>query len=799
MNKHSMIGISVAAVLVFSFAIVAWAQPEIGDDKSLSPYFFVKSDDPAVDQLPLKSTSAKVNVAGVIADVLVTQVYKNEGKRPIEALYVFPASSRAAVYGMKMMIGDRTITAQIKEREMARKEYEDAKRQGKSASLLEQERPNVFQMNVANIMPGDEIKVEMSYTELLVPTDGVYEFVYPTVVGPRYSNQKSTTAAPAAQNDKWIANPYLKEGEATTTTFDIKAGISTGLPIQEISCTTHKVEIKYDGPANAVVNLKSEEKSGGNRDFILKYRLAGGKIDSGLMLYEGEKENFFLMMVQPPKSVEPKQIPPREYIFIVDISGSMHGYPLDISKKLLQELIGNLRSTDTFNVLLFAGSSSILSEESLPATQENIKKAVDVINRQQGGGGTEILPALRRALTLPRSKGTSRSIIVATDGYVSVEAETFDEIRKNLGEANLFAFGIGTSVNRHLMECMARAGMGEPFIITKPDEAAGKADKFRKYIQSPVLTGIKCEFGSFQAKSVEPPAVPDVLAERPVIVFGKWTDKPEGTITVTGTSGEGEYKQEFKVADVRPKKDNLAIRYLWARHRIAVLADNGTIGRDPEIKQEVTKLGLEYSLLTAYTSFVAVDSQIRADPNQMTTVNQPLPLPEGVSNLAVGGGAGMEMLKMSYAPSAASPSPKEYRESDSFAVSEKPQSNALPTTSVVKAVKKDAKKNGRISVSNIVTSGDLTGDKIREVINRDISKLEENYDKALKNNPKLSGELGFEIYIDGGGGVKKVKIVSGEISDKDLEKQILAFLKGLQFPNKAGKDLEIIFRLIFRP
>src|SRR4030043_2213907 len=177
--------------LVMLIASAAHGQPMEEANKTLSPYFFVKSDDPGVDQLPLKSTSADVKVVGVIADVIVTQVYKNEGEKPLEAIYIFPASTRAAVYGMKMTIGKRTIIAKIQERGEARRQYEQANQEGKGTSLLEQQRPNVFQMNVANILPGDVIHVEMKYTELLVPTDAVYEFIYPTVVGPRYSNHET--------------------------------------------------------------------------------------------------------------------------------------------------------------------------------------------------------------------------------------------------------------------------------------------------------------------------------------------------------------------------------------------------------------------------------------------------------------------------------------------------------------------------------------------------------------------------------------------------------------------------------
>ncbi len=463
----------------------AFSQTNDTEDRTLSPYFFIRSGDPDMDRLPLKSTSASVRITGVIADVLVTQVYKNEGRKSLEAVYVFPASTRAAVYGMKMKIGERVIEAKIKKRDEARREYEQALNDGKTASLLEQQRPNVFQMNVANILPGDEIRVELAYTELVVPTDRVYAFVYPTVVGPRYTNQPAESSSPS---ETWSRNPYLQQTEPPTYRFSIDVAIAAGLPIRDVYCTSHKVETAFSGPTAAKITLDPSETSGGNRDFILRYRLDGDRIQSGLLLYEGERENYFLLMMQPPRKVTPADIPGREYIFIVDVSGSMHGFPLEISKKLLGDLIGSLRPTDRFNVLLFSGGSSVLSEESLPANPGNIARAIQLIDRQRGGGGTEILPALKRALALPKPENCARTIVIATDGYVTVEEEVFDLIRNNLGNANMFAFGIGSGVNRHIIEGMARVGMGEPFVITKPEEAKAKAEKFRSLIASPVLT-----------------------------------------------------------------------------------------------------------------------------------------------------------------------------------------------------------------------------------------------------------------------------------------------------------------------
>lgn len=610
------------------------AQDYENTDKTLSPYFFVKSDDPSLDQLPLKATSAQVNIAGVIADVAVTQEYANEGKRPIEAIYIFPASTRAAVYSMKMTIGERTIVAKIAEKEQARKDYEEAKQQGKSASLLEQQRPNVFQMNVANIMPGDRIKVEMKYTELLVPEDGVYEFVYPTVVGPRYSNKPEPLAS---TGDKWVSNPYTHEGEKPSYGFNISSSISAGMPISEVLCPSHKTSISFDGPSVASILLDPSERSGGNRDYILKYRLAGNGIETGLLLFPGTDENFFLAMIQPPRAVKPEIIPPREYVFIVDVSGSMHGYPLDISKKLMRDLIGKLRPSDCFNVVLFAGCSSLFSEQSVPANSENLNRALTFIDKEQGSGGTELLPALRRALELKGTEGYARSFVIATDGYVEVEREAFNLIRKNLDKANFFAFGIGTSVNRYLIEGMAHAGSGMPFVITKPEGAAAEADRFRQYVSNPVLSHIKSSFKGFDAYDVEPLTVPDVFAERPVIIFGKYRGTPQGIIEIRGTSGSGDFSSRLNVADAKPLESNLALRYLWARERIRNLDDMGAFGNPDEQKELITQLGLKYNLLTRYTSFVAIDNQVRNAGGSSATIQQPLPLPEGVSNNAVGG------------------------------------------------------------------------------------------------------------------------------------------------------------------
>lgn len=624
------------------------ALPAQADDadarRAESPYFFVKSDDPSTDRLPLKATEVDARIAGPIADVTVTQRYRNEGQRPIEARYVFPGSTQAAVHAMTVRIGQRVIVADIREKQRARIEFETAKREGKTAALLEQERPNVFSMNVAHILPGDEVAVELRYTELLPPTEGRYQFVFPTVVGPRYRSPANKAAATGeasgtASNGSFPAVPYLPAGEASETRFDLRVAFASPLPVSGLRSSSHEIEVEGEGTRAARVALGGEaaaRRHDGNRDFILDYRLAGEALASGLTLFPGApgEENFFLAMVEPPQAIATTQINPRDYVFVVDISGSMHGYPLDTAKTLLRHLIGGLRPSDTFNVLLFSGSNRMLNETSVPATQANIEQALRTIAQMGGSGSTEIVPALKRVAALPKAPDVSRSVIVVTDGYVTVESEVFQLIRKNLGQTNVFAFGIGSSVNRHLIEGIARAGQGEPFIVTRPEQAAAQAERLRRMIDAPVLTQVKARFEGLDTYDVEPERLPDVLGGRPVLVFGKWRGEPRGQLVVEGQAANGAWQAMLPVAT--PDAQSVALRHLWARHRIQSLSDQEALQGGDTQREAITALGLRYSLLTQYTSFIAVDRVVRNPAGGSTPVDQPSPLPQGVSNLAIG-------------------------------------------------------------------------------------------------------------------------------------------------------------------
>ncbi|MGN0388752.1 MAG: VIT domain-containing protein [Suilimivivens sp.] len=626
------------ALLVFvSSAPVVCAKEETSEDEdSISaPYFIVESSDSSVDRFPLKGTDVTVNINGMIAEIFVNQTYANEGENPINARYVFPASSDVTVHGMTMQIGNHMVTARIKEREEAKQEFEQAKSEGKSASLLEEQRPNVFTMDVANIMPGDTAKIELHYTQLITPCEGTYEFVFPTVVGPRYM---SASEDASDDHNHFVGTPYLPDGKTPNNTYNITVNLSTGVPITDLGCKSHEINIVKSGESSAQVTLANPEDYAGNRDFILKYKLNGEDIRSGLMLSEGSDENYFMLTVQPPERFEPEEITRREYIFVLDVSGSMNGYPLDTAKILIRDLVSNLREEDSFNLILFSGSSVQMSKKSVPATEENIKKALNLIDKQEGYGGTSLSPALEDAVAIPSKHNIARSIVVITDGYVSGEQNAFDIINDNMDKASFFSFGIGNAVNEYLIKGIATAGLGESFIVTDAEDAAATADRFRTYIQSPLLTDIQVAYDGFEVYDVEPSVPSTLFAQKPIVLFGKWKGEPKGTITITGKKGKDDYAQEIKVEDVTTYEKVDAIRYLWARMRLERLMDYGYSKDDPSVKEEVTQIGITYSIMTPYTSFIAVVEEIRNPEGNSTDVDQALPLPLQVSNLSVGGG-----------------------------------------------------------------------------------------------------------------------------------------------------------------
>lgn len=632
-----------------------------GNAQTASPYFEAFADGKKVENLPLSMTKADITIAGVIADISLTQTYENRGDVPVEAIYVFPASSRASVYALSMTIGNRVVIANIQERQQARAVYEQAKSEGRTATLLEQQDVGAFRMNLANVLPGDKIKVELKYVELLVPTAGVYEFFFPNTA-PQVKYERT--------GDPDASMPRTSDAAVTDFSLIVKAKVVSSSPIASIESPSHKLVIDRPSEREANLIISAEDAKASTRDFVLRYSLRGNEVLTGAMAYRDGDTGYLLVMAQPPAVVSPALVPPREYIFVVDVSGSMNGQPIDVAKGLIEELFVTLKPTDKFNMVLFAGSSDVLSKNgSLAADDIALAKAIKKLENYGGSGSTELMQALETAYEIPSTPGMARTIVMVTDGAIAAGLDVSNFINSRLDQANAFIFGVGTYLSEEVIERLARAGEGESFKVYELSKGAAEASRMRKYIDKPVMTQISASWHGTDAYDVVPEHIPDLFADRPIILLAKYRGEKSGKVVLKGYSGNVASQIEVNLDNVVEDPKLKAISLLWARKKLDRLLDNCEYGcrsidvenTDP-VKKQITDIGLDYSLLTPFTSFVAVTEEVRTT-EQATRVNQPaVARPAPVSTSSAGHGftpafmaSGLQISQMAQLPGLSPP------------------------------------------------------------------------------------------------------------------------------------------------
>jgi Ca-activated chloride channel family protein len=602
----------------------------------------------AASLCPLKHTDVKAEISGFISRVRVTQEFQNSFKQKIEAVYTFPLPQNAAVDDMTMTIGTRTIRGKILPREEAQAVYESAKSNGQVASLLDQERPNIFTQSVANILPGEQIKIEISYVETLNYEDGAYEFVFPMVVGPRYipgasANQKQGNGF-AADTDQVpdgsritprMVPPTMRSGHDISLDIQLDAG----LIVDGLTSKTHDVEIERTDPRSAHIHLK-DITTIPNKDFVLRYDVAGGSIQDALLTHRSEKGGFFTMMLQPPDRVTVEDVTPKELVFVLDTSGSMEGFPIEKAKETMKLALNSLNPSDTFNLITFAGDTDILFPKPVPATKENMAKAQLFLKGRAGSGGTEMMTAIKAALEPSDKQDHIRIVCFMTDGYVGNDMEIVSEVQQH-PNARVFAFGIGDSVNRFLLDKMAEAGRGEVEYVSLNDDGSAAARRFHQRVRNPLLTDISIDWNGLPVADVYPQRIPDLFSAKPVILSGRFTGAASGTIRLKGKMAGNDFVREIQVSFPENMAAHDVLSSLWARRRIDDLmskdysgAQNGQM--PPELKQTITAVGLEYRLMTQFTSFVAVEETIVTDGGQPRRIDVPVDTPSGVNPEMVG-------------------------------------------------------------------------------------------------------------------------------------------------------------------
>jgi Ca-activated chloride channel family protein len=580
--------------------------------------------------MPLKHTDVNARIDGYVASVTITQEFANPYDTKIEAVYVFPLPQNAAVSHFLMVIGDRRIRGIIREREEAEKIYHEARAQGFTASLMTQERPNIFTQKVANIEPGRAVDVEVTYFNTLSYTDGWRRFVFPMVVGPRFNPPDSTDGVGAVGRGRSGASgqstevTYLKPNERSGHDIALDLTINAGSPIEELACTTHHIEHSPLGDAEVRVSL-ADEAVIPNKDFVLAYRVAGEQVRGGFIAQQSDQGGYFTFMLYPPADLSEMKRAPIEMVFVIDCSGSMSGEPLRQAKRAMTHAIKQLEPDDTFQIIRFSNDATTFGDRPVMASAGNIKDGLRFVKKLSADGGTMMNRAVEEALDAPNDNERLRYVMFLTDGYIGNEQEILDTIRDRISNARIFSFGIGSSVNRYLMQRMAKIGRGAAAYITPGDDPDDIVDLFIERISHPAMTDVIIDWGGLDVTDVYPKHTPDLFVGRPVTVTGRFMDSAPTTITVTGKQGGRPVTYTQRV-DPRDNPAGEALAKVWARMRIAELSDAQGVA----VEEEVRGTALEYGLLSAYTAFIAVDSSRRTEGAHGVTVPVAVPVPEGV-------------------------------------------------------------------------------------------------------------------------------------------------------------------------
>lgn len=600
-------------------------------------------------ECPLKRTEVKAEITGFLSRVTVTQNFENPANDTIEAVYTFPLPAEGAVDRMTMLIGDRTVEAKIKPREEARAIFDAARQAGKTASMLEQERPNIFTQSVTNIRPGDKVRIVISYVAPMKYEAGTYEFVFPMVVGPRYIPGNRATGrqaggwAPdtdrvpdASRITPNVAIPGTRAGHDIT----VDVALDAGVPIQKLECSSHEVVSNQPDPRHATVRLKDAAVIP-NKDFILRYRAAGDRIEDAVLAHRAGNGGFFTLILQPPDRVPATQITPKELVFVLDTSGSMHGFPLDKSKEVMRMALSNMNPEDRFNIITFAGDTHLLFNEPVAATRENIEKARGFIEGHRGGGGTEMMKAIRAALDPTDSLKHLRVVAFLTDGYVGNDFEIIGEVKKH-PNARVFSFGIGSAVNRYLLDKIAEEGRGEAEFVTLNDDGSAAAKRFFERVRNPLLTDVKLDFGGLGVTDVYPARIPDLFAARPLVIHGRYNSPGKGAVRITGKIAGQPYARTVACDLPASESRHDVLASLWARSKVEDLMaqdyqgmQQGTVAA--KLQAEITKISLEFRIITQFTAFVAVEERVVNEGGKVRRVEVMVEMPEGVSHEGVFG------------------------------------------------------------------------------------------------------------------------------------------------------------------
>jgi Ca-activated chloride channel family protein len=587
----------VSRLLCLALLIVAPAiYAQVPLDVSASGLYF-RSETAQLQPATQLSTEFNIEVVGIAARVSVRQRFRNSGSDWVEGIYVFPLPDDSAVDELTMVIGDRRIRGEIQERAQAKQTYERARAAGQQASLVEQERPNLFTTSVANIGPGQEIVIEIGYLQTANYDDGLFSLRVPMTLTPRFIPDTVTDTLR-------ITPPARRPGGPITHQAMITIGVDAGMPLAEFASSSHQLSAASDGRRYQLTT--ADRKVGMDRDFVVHWRVVPDQTPRVAAFTESVgRDSYLLLMFLPPTSAELPETMPRELIFVIDTSGSMGGTSIEQARSALLAGLGRLTAADRFNVIEFNSEVSLLYTAPTVWSRTSGQEAQRFVSRLKANGGTNIDAALAAALGQPTTVGYLRQIVFITDGSVGNEAELFRRIERELGDARLFTIGIGAAPNTHFMRKAAQFGRGSYSHIARAEEVEpGMRQLFAK-LEHVALQDIAIAWPA--ASEVYPIRVPDLYRGEPVIVTARSESPLAAAFPVAATGMVGPYGWTQRI-DIVPGNFT-GIAALWARRKIEALLDRKLEGEDADaIRDAVIEVALAHNMMSPFTSLVAVDT-----------------------------------------------------------------------------------------------------------------------------------------------------------------------------------------------
>lgn len=810
------------------------------------------------DPFPLKSIHVSTRISGTVAHVEVDQVFGNRNTKPVTAVYVFPLPHQAAIHDLSIRMGNKVVRAKIQRKADARRTYETAARQGKTATLLEQERPNLFQQSVANIMPGQELTVRTVMDMPVAPNGDMTEFVFPTAVGPRF-------CPPGSVPDMGkIGAPRLPAGMAPPQRLSMEVVLDAGVPVSEIVSPSHRLSVSGTGNWRGPVALRLRDGATiPNKDFLLRWKARGDRPLASVVTDGNGGKGHFLLQVQPPRLGNRSQTSGKELVFLVDRSGSMSGEPLELVKRAMRKALRQMDPRDKFRIVSFSDDASAFESSAVQATSENVAKGVAFVDAMRAGGGTWMLNGFHEAFQHKPGPGELRIVCLMSDGFIGNEHEILQAVEREMGDrTRVFALGVGSSVNRWFLEELAVRGNGKAQVATLDEDPAEKVEKFLETVRRPVLTGVRLEWKGVQIADQVPAKVPDLFDGEPLVVTGRFLSDRAGSVVVHGECNGQALRLEVPV-DPTTGENNGAVSSLWARARIAELERSNRGNPDASTVEEMTKLALEHRLASQYTSFVAVVEKVVNKDGKAATVEVPQALPQGVTENALGGGADKMMAvsgtaygsmaaggateARSVAWPASSPSAT-MRSSVMASIDDKPegflgedvdpsQSNMVDVIlaggggSIKKGEQGGRGASGGDRMATVGGTGLGTGgragfgtgaaarakvappkvsdielggeagsrspESILRVIRAHLGGFRYSYEKVLRTNPEVGGTIVLKFTIGPSGDIVAISVAKSETGSAALDQEILDKAKRMKFDQieKGNVTITYTFRL----